>query len=361
MNMSAPMPSPQIMALLKKGVVIPASPLALDKNGKFDPRHQRSLYRYYAAAGAGGIAVGVHTTQFEIREPSIGLFRPLLKLAAREIDLLSAKHARPIIKIAGVCGKTAQAEDEARLASSLGYDAALLSLAALKDASEQELFDHCLAVNRIIPLIGFYLQPAVGGRVLPYSFWRKFCSIENVVAIKIAPFNRYQTLDVVRALAESGRDEEITLYTGNDDNIIMDLLTPFHINAPSGAKTIRIRGGLLGQWSIWTKTAVSLLEKIHAIIETGSGVPFEMLSRNAALTDANGAVFDAANHFAGCIAGINEVLRRQGLLSSARCLNPREVLSAGQAEELDRIARDYPWLADDDFIRSHLDEWLSEE
>lgn len=359
--MGAPMPSPQISALLKKGVAIPASPLSLDENGRFAPRHQKALYRYYAEAGAGGIAVGVHTTQFEIRAPAIGLFKPLLELAAAEIDALSQKHARPIIKIAGVCGKTAQAEDEARLASALGYDAGLLSLGALKDASEEELFAHCLAISKIIPLVGFYLQPAVGGRFLPSSFWRRFCSIENVVGIKIAPFNRYQTLDVVRALADSGREEEIALYTGNDDNIIMDLLTPFCINTSEGSKTIRIKGGLLGQWSVWTKTAVTLLNEIHTIIESGFSVPFEMISRGAALTDANAAVFDAAHQFAGCIAGINEVLRRQGLLRSARCLNPREVLSAGQAAELDRVARDYPWLADDDFVRSHLDEWLKED
>ncbi|MCX7001213.1 MAG: dihydrodipicolinate synthase family protein [Candidatus Sumerlaeota bacterium] len=359
--MSLPMPSDKSMEILKSGVAIPASPLALEEDGRFAPARQKALFAYYIAAGAGGIAVGVHTTQFEIREPGIDLFRPLLEMAAKEISVLSRKHDRHVLRIAGVCGKTAQAVAEGSLAASLGYDAGLLSLGALKDESEEEILTHCRAVSRVIPLVGFYLQPAVGGRILPYSFWKRFCMIENVAAIKIAPFNRYQTLDVIRAVAEAGREDDIALYTGNDDNIIIDLLTPYRIRTVRGEKVIRIRGGLLGQWSIWTKMAVSLLEEIHRIVESGEPVPPEMLSRNAAYTDANAAVFDAAHQFAGCIPGINEVLRRQGLLRSARCLDPRLTLSPGQAEEIDRVCRDYPFLCDDEFVRAHLAEWLGGE
>jgi hypothetical protein len=355
--MTLPMPSEQIMQILRKGVAIPASPLALDANRRWDEKSQRTVYRYYAAAGAGGIAVGVHTTQFEIRKPEIGLFEPLLKFAAQEIDAIAAREKKILIKIAGVCGKTPQAVKEAELAKSFGYDMALLSLGAMKEESEDELIAHCQEVSKIIPLIGFYLQPAVGGRILPFDFWRRFAAIENVVAIKMAPFNRYQTLDVIRGTALSGRAKEITLYTGNDDNIIIDLMTPFKVQTPTGEISLRIKGGLLGQWAVWTQKAVKLLEEIHGIIESGKTVPEEMLTRNAALTDANGVVFDTAHQFAGCIPGINEVLRRQGILPTNYCLNPNEVLSPGQAEELDRINREYPFLIDDDFITAHLDEW----
>jgi len=345
--------------ILKKGVVIPASPLALDKNRKLDKKHQKALYRYYISAGSGGIAVGVHTTQFEIREPGINIFKPLLELASSEIDGLSQKHKRPILKIAGVCGKTPQAIEEAKLSASLGYDIALLSLSALKTASDDELIEHCKKISNIIPLMGFYLQPAVGGRILPYSFWQRFVEIDNVVAIKIAPFNRYQTLDVVRAVGLSSRENEIALYTGNDDNIIMDLLTPYIIKTKEGEKTLRINGGLLGQWSVWTKTFVKLLDEIHNIIESNQSIPSELLIKNVQLTDANAVLFDAGHNFAGCISGINEVLRRQGLLKDNYCLNKKEVLSPGQSEELDRIYNDYPWLPDDDFVKSHLAEWLN--
>lgn len=356
--MSSFKPSNEILALLKKGVVIPASPLALDENRKIDERFQRGLYRYYTSAGAGGIAVGVHTTQFEIRNPEINFFKPLLKLASEEIDSLKIKNNGTIIKIAGVCGNTKQAIQEAEYAVSCGYDLALLSLGALKNEDENSLIKHCIEISKIIGLIGFYLQPAVGGRILPYSFWRKFAEIENVHAIKIAPFNRYQSIDVVRAVAESGREKDITLYTGNDDNIIIDLLTPFNINTKSGVKTIRIMGGLLGQWAVWTKTAVSLLNEIHEFINSSKPIPIEILSKNAALTDANAVIFDVRNNFAGCIPGINEILRRQGLLRFNYCLNPNEVLSLGQSEEIDRISKDYPWLTDDDFIRENINSWI---
>jgi len=329
---------PSLQERLQRGLVIPAHPLALTADGKMDERRQRALTRYYVATGAGGIAVGVHTTQFAIRD--CGLLQPVLELAAAE--------AGDVLKIAGACGPTPQAVREAELAASLGYDAVLLSLAALRDASIDELIDHSRAVAAIIPVVGFYLQPAVGGRLLPYSFWRRFAEIENVVAIKMAPFNRYQTLDVIRGVAASGRAHQIALYTGNDDNIINDLITPFEIEGVS----LRIVGGLLGQWAVWTKPAVEILTRIQ------SGDTAQMLAWNVHLTDANGAVFDVANAFHGCIAGIHEVLRRQGLLEGIWCLDPHESLSPGQAEELDRVTRAYPHLTDDDFVRANLDRWL---
>lgn len=345
--------------ILKRGVVIPATPLALDGNRHLNERHQRALYRYYHAAGAGGVAVGVHSTQFEIREPGFGLFEPLLTIASETVDEAVKESGRPMVKIGGVCGSLQQAVKEAELIASLDYDAALLSLSDLKTASQSAWLEHCRAIAEILPIIGFYLQPAVGGRILPYSFWRKFLEIENVAAIKVAPFDRYKTVDVARAVAMSGRVDEVPLYTGNDDNIIADLLTPYIFPAGQGEVTVRIKGGLLGQWAIWTQKAVEILNEIHAIVDSGQTVPFEMLQKNAALTDASAAVFDAAHNFAGCIPGINEVLRRQGLMTHSHCLHPIRRLSPGQAEELDRINRDYPWLIDDDFVRDHLDEWLS--
>lgn len=361
--MSLPMPKPEILDVLRKGVVIPATPLALTSDRKHDERRQRALYRYYLAAGSGGVAVAVHSTQFEIREPQHGLFRPVLEIGAEELNNAKFTGGRPIAKIAGVCGGTKQAVAEATLARELGYDAGLLSLAALKQESEDEMVAHCRAVSEILPVIGFYLQPAVGGRVLPYSFWRKFAEIENVVAIKMAPFNRYQTFDVVRAVADAGRENDITLYTGNDDNIIADLLTPYCIRTSDGQeKTLRIRGGLLGQFCVWTQKAVELLDDIHAIVEasdSGAGVPMEMLQKNIDMTDANAVLFDAAHNFAGCIPGIHEILRRQGLLENILCLNPNEVLSPGQSEELDRVQKSYPWMQDDEFVRAGLDSWLA--
>jgi dihydrodipicolinate synthase/N-acetylneuraminate lyase len=328
---------------LRRGVVIPAHPLALDANRKLDERRQRALTRYYVASGAGGVAVGVHTTQFEIRDPRVGLYQPVLALAMEEL------RATDAIRIAGIVGATAQAVKEAELAARSGYHAGLLSLAALRQASVAELIEHARAVASVIPVFGFYLQPAVGGRVLPYDFWRRFAEIENVVAIKIAPFNRYQTLDVVRAVAESGRADEIALYTGNDDTIVMDLLTPFRF----GGRTARIAGGLLGHWAVWTRRAVELLERIHNDPERSG-----WLTMAAEVTDSNAAFFDTANQFAGCIAGLHEVLRRQGLLAGRWCLNPAEDLSPGQMEEIDRVYAAYPHLNDDDFVRQNLDTWL---
>jgi dihydrodipicolinate synthase/N-acetylneuraminate lyase len=321
---------------LREGAVIPAHPLALTAERKLDERRQRALTRYYLAAGAGGVAVGVHTTQFEIRER--GLLAPVLELAMEELRRAES------IRIAGIVGKTAQALKEAELVARLGYHAGLLSLGAMASASVPELLEHARAVASVIPLFGFYLQPAVGGRVLPYEFWRAFAEIENVVAIKIAPFNRYQTIDVMRAVAESGRD--IALYTGNDDNILLDLLTPYRF----GDTTLRIVGGLLGHWAVWTRRAVELLEQRHRLNDS--------LTLAIEITDSNAAFFDAANGFRGCIPGIHEVLRRQGLLAGRWCLNPREDLSPGQMEEIDRVYHAYPHLNDDTFVRQHLDEWL---
>lgn len=342
------------LSLLRKGTVIPASPLALDKNRRFEERYQRAVYRYYAAAGAGGIAVGVHTTQFEIREPHVGLFKPVLQLAAEELASCEKSRGKPLLRIAGVCGETKQALAEAELARELNYDAVLLSLAALKETRIDAMVEHCQQVAGVMPLIGFYLQPAVGGRVLPYSFWRRFAEIENVVAIKIAPFNRYQTIDVVRAVGEAGRAGEITLYTGNDDSIVADLVTPFSAYVKGTKQTLRIKGGLLGQWCVYTKAMVELLDEIHSAKEASH----DLLQRGMELTDTNAAVFDAANQFAGVIPGINEVLRRKGLLPTNLCIDKSLSLSPGQAEELDRVERAYPWLLDDEFIERNRDEWL---
>ena len=335
--------SPDKVALLRKGVVIPAHPLALTAARKLDERRQRALTRYYLAAGAGGIAVGVHTTQFAIREAR--LLRPVLELAADE----EKSHKQLVLKVAGICGPTKQAVAEAESARDLGYDIGLLSLAALKDAGEDALVVHARAVGDVIPIFGFYLQPAVGGRVLSYSFWRRFVEIPAVAAIKMAPFNRYQTLDVVRAVAESGRAGEIALYTGNDDNIVVDLLTEYLF----GNTSLRIVGGLLGHWSVWTRQAVALLEEVHC----ANGPTPELLTRAVQITDANAAFFDAANGFRGCIAGLHEVLRRQGLLEGLWCLDPHEGLSPGQAAEIDRVCRAYPHLNDDAFVARYADAW----
>ena len=329
---------------LREGHVIPAHPLALDAARRLDERRQRGLTRYYIEAGAGGIAVGVHTTQFAIRDPAIGLYRTVLQLAADEARATLGSDPRPFAMIAGVCGHTRQALTEAELAASLGYNAGLLSLGDWRTETESAMIEHCRAVADTIPLFGFYLQPAVGGRVLSYEFWRRFAEIPNVWAIKIAPFNRYQTFDVVRAVVEAGR-EDIALYTGNDDNIVADLLTPYPINV-GGTTVIRwIDGGLLGQWAVWTRAAVKLLEQIKRARESGSIDP-SLQSLGAALTDANAAVFDAANGFRGCIPGIHEVLRRNGLLDGIWCLDPNETLSPGQGENITRVSRSYPELTD---------------
>lgn len=356
--MKFPELDPNVNKVLQKGVVIPALPLALNKQRQFDERHQRALIRYYLDAGAGGIAVAVHTTQFEIRQPEFNLFRPVLELAIEEIDAYTTRSGNMVVKIGGVIGKTAQALQEAQLAKDLGYDIVLLSLAAFKGVPNHEILDHCRRIAEVIPLVGFYLQPAVGGRLLDADFWRTFAQITNVVAIKIAPFNRYQTFDVVRGVAESGRGDEIALYTGNDDNIIVDLLTEYTI--PVGAQMVRKRivGGLLGHWAVWTKTAVELLNKAHMAQKIGDYR--ELMTLATQVTDSNAAFFDVANNFSGVIAGIHEVLRRQGLLKGIWTLNPEETLSSGQKEEIDRVYKAYPSLNDDAFVEQNLDKWLSD-
>ncbi|MGI6461896.1 MAG: dihydrodipicolinate synthase family protein [Candidatus Hydrogenedentales bacterium] len=357
--MANPMPSTAVLDILRRGTVIPAHPLALTQDGRFDEPQQRALTRYYCAAGAGGVAVGVHTTQFEIREPQHGLFRPVLELAKETADACAVSLGRPVLLIGGICGKTPQALEEAAFLKETGYDMGLLSLAAFKEESVPQMIAHCRAVAEILPLMGFYLQPAVGGRVLPADFWRQFAEIDNVIAIKIAPFNRYQTFDVIRAVAEAGRAGDIALYTGNDDNILVDLLTPYHVRVGGETVTLRFVGGLLGHWACWTRAAVTQLNECRALVEADSVIPATMLARAAEITDSNAAFFDAANGFAGCIAGIHEVLLRQGLMASARCLNPNETLSPGQRDEIDRVYRAYPHLNDDAFVEQHLDEWLA--
>jgi dihydrodipicolinate synthase/N-acetylneuraminate lyase len=346
-----------VRTALQTGVAIPAHPLALNASLKLDERRQRALARYYIAAGSGGLAVGVHTTQFEIHNPEVGLLKPVLQLAKEEMDRADASRSTPLVRISGVCGKTEQAVQEAQLAADLGYHAGLLSLVAVADKTEDQMIAHCKAVSQALPLVGFYLQTAAHGPILPYSFWRKFADIKNVAAIKIAPFHRYRTIDVVRAIAESGR-EDIALYTGNDDTIVTDLLTPFTFHVDGKPVTRRIVGGLLGHWGVWTQKSVALLNEIKAV-RLKPSLDANWLTRGAAVTDMNAALFDAANRYAGCIPGILEVLRRQRLTPSCCCLNPHEFLSPGQADELTRVCRAYPELTDDDFVAQHIEEWLS--
>ncbi|MFP6592802.1 MAG: dihydrodipicolinate synthase family protein [Candidatus Latescibacterota bacterium] len=345
----------RVRSALRAGLVIPAHPLALDEFGRIDERRQRALSRYYIDAGAGGLAVGVHTTQFEIRD--VGFYRPVLELAASVVA--ERRPGEGFVQVAGVVGATASAVAEAELAHDVGCDAVLLSLAALKTATDDELIEHCRAVADVLPVIGFYLQPAVGGRHLGFGFWRRFAAIDNVVAVKIAPFNRYQTLDVLRGVAAAGRADEVSLYTGNDDNIVLDLITEHRVAGAAGTPVaLRFAGGLLGHWAVWTQKAVELFAECRQARGDAS-VPAELLTRAIEVTDTNAALFDVANGFAGCIAGIHEVLRRQGLLASIRCLNPDERLSPGQSVEIDRVYAAYPHLNDDTFVAERVDDWLS--
>jgi hypothetical protein len=345
------------LAVLRRGSVIPAHLLALNAERQLDERRQRAMTRYYLDAGAGGVAVGVHSTQFAIREA--GLYETVLALAmqtAREWEPLGGR--RPLFMVAGLAGRTNQAVREAGIARGLGYHAGLLSLAAMKGASEHELVTHCRAVAEVMPLVGFYLQPAVGGIQLPAAFWRRFAAIDNVIAIKMAPFNRYRTLDVIRGVIAAAAEERVTLYTGNDDHIVLDLLTPFTFMRDGAPVTVRIKGGLLGHWSVWTRRAVQLLERLHAAMAEGA-VKVDMLALDAQVTDCNAALFDVAHDFHGCIAGCHEVLRGQGLLEGTWCLDRNEGLSPGQAWELDRVRSDYPHLIDDDFVAQHRGRWLA--
>jgi hypothetical protein len=349
-----------ILEDVRRGVVIPAHPLALTAERRLDERHQRALTRYYLDAGAGGVAVGVHTTQFGIREPGIGLFEPVLSLASQTVDDFTKRTGRGILKVAGVCGKTDQAVEEATLARDTGYHVALLNVSAMRDEENPALLACCREVADVIPLFGFYLQPKAGGRPLSYEFWRELAEIENVLAIKIAAFDRYRTLDVVRAVCDAGRENAVALYTGNDDNIVLDLLSRYSFDTDSGTRSVRIVGGLLGHWAFWTRSAVELLEEIHSITEYDVSVPAEMITLACQVTDANAACFDAANDFVGCIPGVNEVLRRQGLMRGRWCLDPAEDLSPGQSEELDRIHHAYPTMSDSSFVKENLERWLRE-
>lgn len=343
---------PEIKELLHEGTVIPAHPLALDQHRRLDERRQRGLTRYYLVSGAGGVAVGVHTTQFEIRDPRVNLYEPVLRLAAETIA--EASLNRPVIKVAGICGPTEQALAEAEIALRYGYDLGLVSMGGLQGWSEAEVIDRVATVAERIPVFGFYLQPSVGGRVFSYAFWRDFAEIPNLHAIKMAPFNRYQTLDVVRAVLHSSRNQEIALYTGNDDNIVADLLTTYRFVVNGEPVEKRIVGGLLGHWAVWTKKAVELLEEIKLSRTNGDRGMAALLTKGIEVTDVNAAFFDAAHGFRGCIAGIHEVLRRQGLLAGRWCLNPEEELSPGQMAEIDRVYAHYPHLHDDAFVKKFL-------
>ncbi len=344
------LPKP-VLDQLRQGAVIPAHPLALGLDRQFDRQSQRAISRYYVDAGSGGLAVGVHSTQFAIRE--VGLYRPVLELA---IEIARDWTDRPLVMIAGAVGKTAQAVEEARTARSMGYHAVLLSLAAMKGASEDELIEHCTAVAKEMPLIGFYLQTAVGGIPLSRSFWGRFAAIDNVVAIKVAPFNRYRTLDVAFGIAQAHAEDRITLYTGNDDHIVADLVTPVVVRTGNREVTLRFQGGLLGHWSVWTRGAVKLLERLKLSVSAGA-IPPEVLALDSFVTDCNSVVFDVDNNFAGCIPGCHEILRRQGLMSSIECLDPHETLSAGQSDGIDRLYATYPELHDDAFVAANIDRW----
>jgi hypothetical protein len=333
--------------------VIPAHPLALHADRTLDTVHQRALSRYYIDAGAGGLAVGVHTTQFAIRD--VGLYRPVLELAA---DTAASWARRPLAMVAGLCGPTRQALAEADTARGIGYHAGLLSLAAMKLASEDDIIAHCEVVARELPLVGFYLQPAVGGVILSADFWRRFASIDNVIAIKIAPFNRYRTLDVLRGVAAAGALDRVALYTGNDDHILLDLTLPFDLRDRGVTLRTHFRGGLLGHWSVWTASAILQFERCKAARNQPT-VPADLLALDARVTDCNSALFDVANNFHGCIAGCHEILRRQGLLRGLWCLDPNEGLSPGQLAEIDRVCNEHSDLSDDDFVAANLSTWLA--
>ena len=344
---------PGVERLLHEGTVIPAHPLALKHNLTIDENRQRALTRYYLSCGVGGLAVGVHTTQFEIRKPEFNYLETVLKITSEEIS--EELKNRPLIKVAGICGPTAQALKEAELALKYGYDLGLVSLGGLNAWSDTELIKHMVSISEVIPVFGFYLQPSVGGRLLSFEYWRDFVEIPNVRAIKCAAFNRYQTLDVLRAVSFSKRRNEIALYTGNDDNIVADLLTPYRFHADGEFIEKRFVGGLLGHWAVWTKEAVELFNEIKKCIADNYSGADKLLSKGIAVTDMNAVIFDAKNSYKGCIAGIHEVLRRQGLMEGRWCLNPGEKLSTGQMEEIDRIYKEYPELTDDAFVKLFLE------
>ena len=347
---------------MKRGLFIVAHPLALTRDRKLDERRQAALTRYYVSSGAGGVAVGVHTTQFKVHDPKLGMYEPLLRLTAEVLDECERRTGRFVVRIAGIAGSTEQAVREARVARDLGYHAGMVELGSLRGASEDRMLEHVKAVAREIPVFGFYMQVAIGGARLSYGFWRRlFEEVENVVGVKIAPFNRYFTIDVARALVDSGREGDVALYTGNDDHILLDLLSEFRFKRGGEYVRIRIVGGLLGHWAFWTARSVQLFETVKGIAERGEPVSPELLALANQITDANAAIFDAANAFRGAIPGIHEVIRRSGLLEEVVLLDPDERFSPDQLEEIDRVYRDYPYLRDDDFVKAHLEEWLEGE
>lgn len=349
-----------IRELLRHGTVMPAIPLALNERRRFDERRQRALVRYYLDAGVGGLAVGMHFTQFEIRTPGIDLFEPVLRLCAEEVDRYVARARRPIVKVAGFDGRTESSLRQAELARDLGYHCGIASMAAFRGAMEQEMVLHLRHLAKVLPMFGFYLLPGVGGIRLPYSFWREVLEIDNLIGIKIAPFDRYGTVEVARAVADAGRQDAITLYTGNDDSIVYDIITPYRFGPPETAPTVRVRGGLLGQWACWTKSAVALHERLLRVADGVEAITPELLTLSAQITDANSALFDPAHEFAGSIPGVNEILRRQGLLEGNWTLKRDEVLSPGQLAEIDRVCAAYPHLKDDDFVSANLKRWLDD-
>jgi dihydrodipicolinate synthase/N-acetylneuraminate lyase len=364
--MTYPFPPGEILEIFRRGTVIPAHPLALTDDSKLDELHQRALTRYYVDAGVGGLAIGVHTTEFALHEPERGMYRPVLELAV-ESARSWVSGSMPVM-VAGICGPTEQALREAATARELGYHIGMISLSAFKDGRNLAvLLEHCRRIAEVMPIMGFYLQPAVGGILLEEKFWRELADIPNLVGIKIAPFNRYHTLSVVRGIAESGRDD-IALYTGNDDTIVTDLLTRFDIGVkyatgtdhPQQSARIRLGvvGGLLGHWAYWTKRAVELLERLQGVRESDS-IASELLTLGAQITESNEAVFDPFNQFRGCISGILYVLARVGLVEAVRTLGEGEELSPGQADRIERIIELYPHLTDDDFVHENLSCWLT--
>lgn len=347
----------EALKILHGGTVIPATPLALDENRRFDENGLRLLMRYYLASGVGGIATAVHTTQFEIRKPEINLYETVLKTVKEEIDAYENETGKIIVRVCGACGKTEQAVNEAKLAKSYGYDAVLLSPGGLGDLTEAELIERTKAVAEVMPVIGFYLQEKCGGRYLSFDYWSKIAEISNVVAVKCASFNRYQTLDVVRAVSLSSRKEQIALYTGNDDDIVIDLLTKYKFARDDGSIVENeFCGGLLGHWTLWSHNVVDMYNKLMQAKKCDK-IDSELLTLAAQVTDANAAFFDPAHNFAGCIPGVHEVLKRQGLMKGTWCLNPDETLSEGQAEEITRVSESYPHLNDDEFVKENIEKW----
>ncbi|MFP6901233.1 MAG: dihydrodipicolinate synthase family protein [Opitutales bacterium] len=360
MNSLLPLPDDEVITLLREGVVIPAHPLALTKERKLDERRQRALTRYYLDAGAGGLAVAVHTTQFAIREPQHDLLRPVLELTAEVVRQWQDDLPRRIVKVAGVCGSTEQAVREAELACELGYDLALLNLSAYPDADDETLLIHAKQVAEVIPVFGFYLQPGIGGRLLSQSFFREFASIPNLIAVKMATFDRELTQGAIQGIEESGRGDEVLLYTGNDNYIVEDLTEGYLVPTDQGEKLRRMAGGLLGHWAVWTKAAVDMLEEIKTARALDDFNPSRFSHLADEVTEMNHYLFDFDHGFRGCVPGVHEVLRRQGLLEGTWCLDPEERLSEGQADALTRMSQAYPHLTDDAFVAEHLDRWLAD-